>query len=255
MSHGEPRLEPLRSEPIKERVIRELSRQIEEGAFQPGDQLPNERNMSEQLKVSRGTVREALQFLQTLGLVEIRHGVGTFVRSAGDSRPLRTEWRQWTARHADQVHDMLEVRKGLESFAAELAAQRATEADLAALDEAFARMEAAFHDRDLIAMVQADVEFHRALIAGAHNEALLELANTMGEQLLPERGATWDLPERPEKSITEHRAIRDAIRSRRGELARWHVIAHLESVEQDIAGSLAPDNRPTPVPDPTPPPP
>jgi DNA-binding FadR family transcriptional regulator len=77
-------LEPVRPLALKERVIRQLTKLIEGGVLEPGDQLPSERELSEELQVSRGTVREAVQFLQALGLVEIRHGTGTFVRPATD---------------------------------------------------------------------------------------------------------------------------------------------------------------------------
>jgi GntR family transcriptional repressor for pyruvate dehydrogenase complex len=104
-------LTPLRTPPLKEQVIHELVRLIEEGALEPGDRLPTERVLSEQLEVSRSTVREAVQFLQALGVVEIRHGSGSFVAAKGArSAELRREWRRWTQNHAGRVRDLLEVR-------------------------------------------------------------------------------------------------------------------------------------------------
>src|SRR5215213_8514226 len=85
-------LEPVRPLALKERVIGQLTRLIDEGILKPGDQLPSERELSEELKVSRGTVREAVQFLGALGLVEVRHGSGTFVRLGTDPSALRDEW-------------------------------------------------------------------------------------------------------------------------------------------------------------------
>jgi DNA-binding FadR family transcriptional regulator len=232
-------LEPLRSMPVKERVIRRLIELIESGTLAPGQKLPGERDLSEQLQVSRSTVREAVQFVQSLGLVEIRHGSGTFVRSSTDPQELQAEWRQWTIRHADRVHDLLEVRKALESFAAELAAERAEDGQLAVLGEALREMEAAVDRSDTTGLVQADVAFHHAFCTAAGNAALLELADAMGQQLLRERGATFGLQNRPARSLVEHRAIEDAIRSGDGPRARESVIAHLTSVESDISTSLA----------------
>jgi len=91
---------------------------------------------------------------------------------------------------------------------------------------------------DTTALVQADVAFHHALCAAAGNAALLELADATGQQLLRERGATLSLPKRPARSLAEHQAIHDAIRSGDGRRARDTVIAHLTSVEQDINTSL-----------------
>jgi GntR family transcriptional repressor for pyruvate dehydrogenase complex len=130
-------LERLPSLGIKERVAGQLRGLIEAGSLQAGEQLPSERELAEQLGVSRSTVREAVQFLGALGLVEIRHGSGTFVRTDGD---LPSEWLQWTKRHQVEVHELLEVRRGLEAVAAELAAGRSH--DLEAMEAALADMEA-----------------------------------------------------------------------------------------------------------------
>jgi GntR family transcriptional repressor for pyruvate dehydrogenase complex len=228
-------LEPLRSMPVKERVIRRLVELIESGTLAPGEKLPGERDLSEQLQVSRGTVREAVQFVQALGLLEIRHGAGTFVRSSTAPQDLQAEWREWTVRHADRVHDLLGVRTALEPFAAELAAERIDDEQLSAMAEALGEMEAAVERSDTTALVQADVAFHHAFCVAAGNAALLELADAMGQQLLRERGAVFGLPSRPARSLVEHREIYEAIRSGDGGRARESVIAHLASVERDIA--------------------
>lgn len=238
-------LEPVRPLALKERVIRQLTGLIEEGVLAPGDQLPSERELSEELHVSRGTVREAVQFLQTLGLLEIRHGSGTFVRTATDPGALREEWREWTIRHAERIHDLLEIRKGLEPFAAELAAERARESDLAAMEEAVEQMEPAIDHPDVTALVQADLAFHHALCAAAGNAALTEFADALGEQLLRERGTTWNLPGRPARSLVEHRAICDAVRAGDPRRARTAALEHLESVEADLGASVLRPREPT----------
>ncbi|MGH2715448.1 MAG: FadR/GntR family transcriptional regulator [Thermoleophilaceae bacterium] len=230
-------LEPLRAQPLKEQVVQQLMRLMQEGALQPAQQLPSERELSKQLQVSRGTVREAVQFLHALGLVEIRHGSGTFVRaSSGDRKGLSAEWRRWTLRHAGRIHELLEVRKGLESLAAERAAERAAGGSLAGLSEAIDQMAAAVAAKDVALLVQADVLFHYALYEASGNDALVELADAIGKQLLRERAATWDLPGRPERSLNEHQEIYDAVREGDVARARAAVLAHLKSIEHDLAG-------------------
>lgn len=238
---GQPpvQLDSLRSLPLRERVLHELTQLIETGTLQPGDRLPSERELSERLEVSRSTVREATRFLQALGMVEIRHGAGIYVRLGADPRSLREEWRGWIHRHASRAHNLLEVRRGLESFAAELAAGRANKGSLQAMDEALEAMEAAVAASDVPAMVQADVSFHHALCRAAGNPALVELTDGLGSQLLPERGAIWDLPGRPQRSLLEHRAIRLAIGSGETDAARRAVIEHMESVEGDMDKTLS----------------
>jgi GntR family transcriptional repressor for pyruvate dehydrogenase complex len=230
-------LESLRPQPLKEQVIGQLRRLVEDGVLQPGDQLPSERELSEQLQVSRGTVREAVQFLHALGLVEIRHGSGTFITSARDVHELRREWQRWTLGHSARIHDLLEVRRGLESFAAELASTRLVRDGLDAMADAIAQMKAATDD--VAALVQADVAFHRALCETAGNAALIELAGALGQQLLRERATLWDTPGRPARSREEHMSIYEAIKAGDAPRARACVLEHLTSVERDIDGLVA----------------
>lgn len=241
-------LEPLRPLPLKEQVSRRLRRLIEAGTLEPGQQLPSERELSEQLQVSRGTVREAVQFLQALGLVDIRHGTGTFVASGvGDPQHLRSEWRSWTRRHAGRVHELLEVRRGLEAFAAELASVRQLESGLDQMSEALDLMRDAVRDSDVTELVETDVMFHRGLCETAGNAALVELAGALGSQLLRERAALWDIPGRSKRSLHEHSRIEAAVRSGDGRRARAHVLAHLTSVERDIDGLVSDPGRGRPT--------
>jgi GntR family transcriptional repressor for pyruvate dehydrogenase complex len=231
-------LEPVRPLALKERVIQQLTRLIEGGILEPGDQLPSERELSEELQVSRGTVREAVQFLGALGLVEVRHGSGTFVRLGTDPSKLRDEWRDWTIRHAERIHDLLELRKGLEPFAAELAAQRAGEEQVAAMEHALKQMEPAVDSPDVTGLIRADLAFHHALCAAAGNAALSEFADALGEQLVRERGVIWNLPGRPARSLVEHRAIYEAVRAGDPARARQAAYEHLTSVEVDLGDSV-----------------
>jgi GntR family transcriptional regulator, transcriptional repressor for pyruvate dehydrogenase complex len=222
-------LERLPSLGIKERVAGQLRGLIEAGSLQAGEQLPSERELAEQLGVSRSTVREAVQFLGALGLVEIRHGSGTFVRTEGD---LPSEWLQWTKRHQLEVHELLEVRRGLESVAAELAAERSH--DLEVMEAALADMETAIHGPDVPGLVAADLSFHTALAAASGNTALRHLTESLGRELLRERGAIWSEPGRPERSLREHRRIYEAVRAGDALGARTALVDHLRSVEQDV---------------------
>ncbi len=239
------RLEPLSLQPLKDLVVGRLRRLVE-SVLEPGDQLPSERELSEQLQVSRGTVREAVRFLQALGLVEIRRGSGTFVPVRSDRQELRDEWRRWTLRHVGRVRDLLEVRKGLESFAAGLATARIADDGLALMHEALEQMRAAADVGDVAAAVEADALFHHALCEAAGNTALVELTDAIGAQLVRERAVMWDLPDRPARSLAEHREICEAIRARDGARARVAVLAHLESVETEIGGLLSHDSKDSP---------
>jgi GntR family transcriptional repressor for pyruvate dehydrogenase complex len=233
-------LTPLQPLSLKEQTKQELRRLIDAGALRPGDRLPSERELSEQLHVSRGTVREAVQFLRALGLVEIRHGSGTFVSDAsGDEQALQANWRAWTARHSQRVHELLEVRKGIETLATELASLRQGAGGVAEMEQGLARMEAAAAAGDVTALVQADLQFHHGVAEAAENRALLELLTLIGEQLTRERAAVLSMTERSERSIEECREIYAAVMAGDPGRARAALLHHLDSVESDIGRLLA----------------
>src|SRR5439155_6197090 len=123
-------LSPVRRERIPENIVSQIQQRLERGELKPGDQLPSERVLAEQLQVSRPSVREALRSLELLGVTESRPGGGTFMRIASPDallRPLTALTR------AHDIEDILEVRALLEPALAELAARRANDEDVAAL--------------------------------------------------------------------------------------------------------------------------
>ena len=237
-------LKPLRTPPLKEQVVRELVRLIDANALQPGDRIPTERELSEQLAVSRSTVREAVQLLQALGTLEIRHGSGTFVAASAErAQELRQEWRRWTQRHAARIQELLEVRRGIESFAAELGAQRVAFAGepspgLTAMEEALTVMDEARDAGDGPGLVGADMAFHRALCETTGNVALVELTEIISRELVRERAASWAIDGRPDRSLVEHREIYRAVCAGDAAGARAAVLSHLHSVELDIRSSV-----------------
>lgn len=233
------KLEPVESVSLQQQVVERLTDLIRDGELQPGDRLPSERILSEQLRVSRGTVREAVHFLHALGLVEIRHGSGTFVRvPAASADHARSEWRDWVRHHSRRVKDLFEVRRGLECQAADLAARRATGRDLAQIELALEHSEAAIRAGMVPSLVDTDARFHRAVSEACGNLVLADLLNSIGEELVRERGAIWDIPGRPERSMAEHRSIFEAIRSEDPDAAREAVQRHLLSVEDEIGAIL-----------------
>ena len=212
--------------------IRKLITQLKLG---PGDRLPGERQLAAKFKLSRGTIREALQFLAALSLVEIRHGGGCFLRAAsGDNEQVRAGWRDWVAQHRGRVLETLEVRLGCETFAARLAARRAGPSELEKLVEALRGMKIAAETHDVPAFVQSDIDFHAALLQAAGNKTLEELVGALGRALIPERAAILDVSGRAPRSFAEHTAIYEAIRQGDPQAAAHAMHQHLESVRRDV---------------------
>lgn len=150
-------------------LIEELTDKIMDGEIAPGGKLPSERHLSEHYAMSRPIVREALRTLQERGLIQVVAGRGAFVRTAGSTdlaRPMDALARQ---RGATPRH-LVEARAMLERQAASLAAQRAGQAEIAALERTVAAFEGA---RNVLDRARTDLAFH-ALIAKASRNPVIE---------------------------------------------------------------------------------
>ncbi|MEV0665106.1 FadR/GntR family transcriptional regulator [Actinomadura luteofluorescens] len=164
-------LGPLRPSPLVEQAAQRLRDQIAAGAWPVGTRLPGETTLAKELGVGRSTVREALRALAGAGLVQARQGAGVFVTATEPAE-------DWPARlRRASVADVYEIRAMLEVRAAELAAERRTPDDLAALDRALADRDAALagEDAGVEAFIDADIALHAAVVAAAHNPVLADL--------------------------------------------------------------------------------
>ncbi|MER7544957.1 FadR/GntR family transcriptional regulator [Actinomadura sp.] len=162
-------LGPLRPSPLVEQAAQRLRDRIADGSWPVGAKLPGETTLARDLGVGRSTVREALRALAGAGLVQARQGAGVFV--------IATEPDEdWPARlRRASVADVYEIRMMLEVRAAELAAERRTDADLTALDAALAARDEAFAGPAIEAFIDADIALHTAVVAAAHNPVLADL--------------------------------------------------------------------------------
>jgi GntR family transcriptional repressor for pyruvate dehydrogenase complex len=162
---------------LPEQLALRLEKAILAGKHRPAERLPPERAWADQLGVSRAVLREALGALAERGLVQRRHGAGTFVSERPDEHRA-DPWTQMLQRQPLMQTDLLEFREMLEIRCAELAAARANAADMARLTERHAAVEAAYKAGDRQAQVRADVAFHRAIADAAHNPVFSYLVAT-----------------------------------------------------------------------------
>ncbi len=169
---------------LAEKLVGQLSAEIRGGRLRPGEKLPTEAQVVERFSVSRTVVREALSRLQAAGLVETRHGVGTFV-----SEKRREVGLQADAAEIATVVDllaMLELRIAVESEAAALAALRRTAQQIAGLREALTEFEAALgRGQDT---VEADYRFHCIIAEAADNRYFTSLMTSFGVKAIPRAG-------------------------------------------------------------------
>lgn len=201
-------------EPEAQRVARVLRDQIVDGARAPGSRLV-ERDLADELGVSRVPVREALRALVAEGLVTPRPRTWAVVRTFTD----------------DDVDHLLEVRSALEAMAARRAAERRDPAGVAALAAALAREEDAAAREDATAARRAAADFHEALLAAAGNSVLDELAAVTASRARWLLGRHEDLAE----MAHEHRLLLDAVRAGDADAAQRLVHVHLETSRRALA--------------------
>lgn len=206
-----------------------LAAMIRAGEFQPGARLPTEKQLVERFAVSRPVVREAIARLKTDGFVESRQGAGAFVTA----RPGLANFRIADRLNPADLAHVFELRGVIEVGMAELAAQRRTEADMAALDAAFMQMHRALEDgpENSPGGAEADDAFHAAIATAAHNPYLAQFAAFLAQHFSATRQVTWQPAARESGSTlaaqAEHLDLFKAIRRGDAEAAGFAARRHI----------------------------
>jgi GntR family transcriptional regulator, transcriptional repressor for pyruvate dehydrogenase complex len=228
---------PIKSTRIYQEIVRQVKGMIAEGRLKSGDQLPPERDLAEKFVVSRTSVREALRALESLGLVEIRPGEGTFVREVSVESLIEPLALVMLSQR-EALGELFEARQLIEPALAALAARRATPEDVQEMErilEAQAKEVAAGRTG-----LEQDAQFHSAIGAAAHNRAITRIAHAVMDLLRQSREDSLNTPGRPDRSHNDHRRLLAAIRGRDENAARQAMIDHLEAVEALIFGTDEP---------------
>jgi GntR family transcriptional repressor for pyruvate dehydrogenase complex len=230
-------IEPIRTTRIYEEIVRQIKAMIAEGRLKRGDRLPPERDLAEKFLVSRTSVREALRALETLGLVEIRPGEGTFVRSVS-AEALVEPLAILMASQREAIAELFEARRLLEPAIAGLAARRATPDEVQEM-ERILEEQAGEIAQGRTGLGQ-DAEFHAAIATAAHNQAISRLVHGIMDLLAQSREESLSTPGRPLRSHQDHRRILDAIRRRDAAGAEQAMREHIGAVEALVLGRDAP---------------
>ncbi|MFT4172523.1 MAG: FadR/GntR family transcriptional regulator [Rhodocyclaceae bacterium] len=228
-----------RRQTLSDQVVKSLSERIASGHYKLGQRLPSEQELIDEFNVSRTVVREAIANLRAGGWVTTMQGVGAFVVKQEEVSAFRIDASALSL--VKEMVSALELRIALESEAAVLAAQRRTEAQLAALHEALLRFGAAVANGE--DAVQADIDFHRCIADASGNDHFLKLFNYLGELLIPRaklQAARIQQPSRDylDRIQREHEQIFYAIEQRDPEAARAALRMHLSRSKQRLEQSL-----------------
>ena len=213
-------------------LVARLRQDIGDGTLAAGARLPTEQQLGVALGVSRTVVREAIAALRSEGLVIARQGSGMFVAPQDERRPFRIDPNALAS--ITNVLSLMELRTGLESEAAGLAAGRRSSADLKGIDRAMAAYQAAGDENT----AEADFDFHRAVMLATHNPYFEEFLRFLGQFIRPRQSVrAMAVPPRDRAAYrarvqAEHQAVRDAIAAGDENRARIAAQLHLRNSRQ-----------------------
>jgi GntR family transcriptional regulator, transcriptional repressor for pyruvate dehydrogenase complex len=217
-------LQPAPRRKLTEAVAQQLLDQIRQQRLKPGTRMPSERELMAALGVGRSTVREALNGLALLGVIEVRHGQGAFV-AAVPNENISDELG--TALAKGVTRDLLEARKVIEVEVARLAAIRHTEQDLANMRAALAAQESSLED---MTSAHESADIHLEIASAAHNEVLAGIVFSFMPLLEQAGPQLEELPGYREWEMQEHRELFDAISSGDADRAAARMAAHLDAM-------------------------
>jgi GntR family transcriptional repressor for pyruvate dehydrogenase complex len=220
-------------------VVNHIRTLIENGTLKPGDKIPPEREFAQTLKISRASLRAGIGYLAAMGIMVVRHGVGTFI-SDGPPDFGKASVSFMGALHGFQSWQMFEARMILEGNLAALAAERGKEEHHAALAEEVAEMFAAM-DSPAEYLIH-DVLFHRIISQASGNPILAALMETVTSSLYDKRRKTVERSIDLRESAQMHRELYRAIRARDTAEARRLMEKHL-TMAQASQGLERPTER------------
>jgi len=222
-------------------VVNHVRALIENGTLRPGDKIPPEREFARTLKISRASLRTGIGYLAAMGVMKIRHGVGTFVAD-GPPNLGKSSLSLIGALHGFQSWQMFETRILLESSLAALAAERGNEEHHTAMAEEVAEMFATL-ETPLDYLVH-DVLFHRIIAQASGNPILAAIMETVTSSMYDKRRKTVERATDLRESAEMHREIYRAIRAHKSEEARSLMEKHLR-MAQNAQGVERPTDRKT----------
>lgn len=229
-----PTYQPKKSAIVAEWVLEQIRSQV----YPEGAKLPSERDIAQRLGMSRPPVREALSALQIAGIVEIRPGDGTYVRSP---RPASesVDHTMSVIEESESPFEVMQARRLLEEGIVKIAAAEATLEDIERLEQVLKRMKDAVARNDLPRYFQTNREFHLAVATAAQNTVLQRLLKTL---LLSEEKKLWQEsiqrylsdPDHIKQYVSRHERILNAIKERDVKKATQEMTEHFSGTVDEV---------------------
>jgi GntR family transcriptional regulator, transcriptional repressor for pyruvate dehydrogenase complex len=221
---------------VTDKAIEKLKVMISSGELQPGQKLPREPDLAASLGLSRNSLREAVRALSLVRILDVRQGDGTYVSDLSAESLVDTLSFIVEFQHDSSVLELLEVRRILEPAACARAAEKITARGLLELQQI---LEPVTTESPVAELVQADVEFHRAITAASGNSVLASLIESLSSST--QRARVWRGITQEgalARTLDEHRAIFEAVRTHNVELAQMWSTIHIAGVEDWLRRTL-----------------
>jgi len=229
---------PLKGGRKSDQVFEQIAAFIRAGRFPPGSRLPAERELTTMLNTSRQTIREAIYRAELVGLIEVRHGSGSFVAASRptvrDDKPLM----DLITIEAHRVGEFFEIRRALEGWCASQAAKVGTESNFSAMKVRLDAMRELEVTDD--AWEENDIGFHKALAAATGNPLAVRIMEILRESFSAFYRLKRYIPSREEQQVIwqHHVDVYDALQARAPDRARAAIIAHMDFIEGKLAESV-----------------
>lgn len=210
------------------------------GELSAGERLPPERELAQQLGVSRASLREAMRLLERFGLIEVKPGAGAFVSDDGSKADGGAVWIPWLVEHREQLLELLEARELLEADVARLAASRLTDELREELVCANQEWRESLDQKPLADLHTLDRTFHEVIGKASGNRYLVSVTRSFYEAFHDARDGVFSLkPRIRPAAVEEHEAILQALLAGDPEAAYEAMRVHIRNFRNDVASAIA----------------
>jgi GntR family transcriptional repressor for pyruvate dehydrogenase complex len=231
---------PIEQKSVVEAIQQQITSLILEGNLKPGSRLPSEKDMIRQFRVSRPALREAIRMMVGEGLLEIQHGLGTYVREPTSGAAIQANVVSLLLMPEDLM-EIQEVRTILEPEVAARVAERATGEDLDELEGIMNEMEKAI--REGYSIFELAWDFHRRLSRFAGNSAMAKIVDVIYEMIKTCEQPLYDRYFDPQQEIHAHRELVQVFRRRDPEQARAAMKAHLNATSERLSDAFVAEGQ------------
>lgn len=220
-----------------EQIITQIREKILDGELKPGNKLPTEVTLARDFRVSRTVIREAMKVLETMGLIEIKHGIGASITNQFSEKLISQSFNLSVLLEKKSLLHILELRRILEVGAVKIVAKIVSKEQLKVMQQALLKMEKNLESSGPVrinSLLNADFDFHLAILEATQNPVLVGVAKPIVILLRKTRERLLGVVGVPEISFRHHQKIYSAIKNGDEKEASRTMLRHLEQVEKDI---------------------